>query len=51
MPLVSDGSPILNGYELNTYKEIVDDMVVSLSFYGRAINSLSDDDVRISKRI
>ncbi len=51
LPIVSDGSPILNGYELNTYKEVIDDMVVSLSFYGRAINSLSDDDVRISKRL
>ncbi len=51
LPIVSDGSPILNGYELNTYKEIVDDMVFSLSLYGRAVNSLSDDDVRISKRL
>ena len=51
LPIVSDGSPILNGYEINTYKEVVDDMVVSLSFYGRAINSLNNEDVRISKRI
>ena len=51
LPIVADGSPILNGYELNTYKEVVDDMVVSLSLYGRAINSLTDDDVRISKRL
>ncbi len=51
LPIVSDGSPILNGYEINTYKEVVDDMVLSLSLYGRAITSLSDDDVRISKRL
>ena len=51
IPIVSDGSPILNGYEINTYQEIADDMVISLSLYGRAINSLSDDDVRISKRL
>ncbi len=51
IPLVSDGSPILNGYDISSYKEILDDMVVSLGFYGRAINSLSDDDVRISKRL
>ena len=51
LPIVSDGSPILNGYEINTYKEVVDDMVFSLSLYGRAITSLSDDDVRISKRL
>ena len=51
LPIVSDGSPILNGYEINTYKEVADDMIFSLSLYGRAINSLSDDDVRISKRL
>ena len=51
LPLVSDGSPILNGYEISSYKEIIDEMVVSLSAYGRAINSLSNDDVRISKRL
>ena len=42
LPIVSDGSPILNGYEINTYKEIADNMIVSLSYYGRAINSLED---------
>ena len=51
LPIVSDGSPILNGYEISSYREIVDDMVFSLSFYGRTINSLSDDDVRVSKRL
>tara|TARA_Y100001970_G_C14253079_1_gene873238 strand:+ start:4382 stop:6622 length:2241 start_codon:yes stop_codon:yes gene_type:complete len=51
LPIASDGLPILNGYEVSSYKEIVDEMVVSLSFYGRAINSLSDDDVRVSKRL
>ena len=50
-PIVSDGSPILNGYELNTFKEISDEMVFSFALYGRAINSLTDDDVRISKRL
>ena len=51
LPIVSDGSPILNGYDINTYKEIADNMILSLSYYGRAINSLSDDDVRVSKRL
>ena len=51
LPIVADVSPILNGYEISSYKEIIDDMVVSLSFYGRAINSLTDDDVRVSKRL
>ncbi len=51
LPIVSDGSPILNGYEINTYKEIADNMIVTLSYYGRAINSLEDEDVRVSKRL
>ncbi len=51
LPIISDGSPILNGYDVSSYREIVDDMIVSLSFYGRTINSLTDDDVRISKRL
>ena len=41
----------LNGYELNTYKEISDEMIFSFSLYGRTVNSLTDDDVRISKRL
>ncbi len=51
LPIVSDGLPILNGYEMSSYKEIADEMVVSFAVYGRAINSLQDEDVRISKRL
>ena len=51
LPIVSDGSPILNGYELNTYKEIVDDMIFSFALYGRSISSLNNEDVRVSKRL
>ena len=51
IPIVSDGSPILNGYELNTYNEISDEMIFSFSLYGRAISSLTNDDVRVSKRL
>jgi outer membrane protein insertion porin family len=51
LPIVSDGSPITNGYQITGYQELVDDMVVSLGFYGRAVNSLTDNDVRVSKRL
>ena len=51
LPVVADGSPIINGYDITGYKEFIDDMVVTLGFYGRAVNSLSDDDVRVSKRL
>jgi len=52
IPIVSDGFPILNGYEFSTYKEIADEMIFSFSVYGRVIQSLqSGEDVRISKRL
>ncbi len=51
LPVYADGSPIVNGYEVTSYKKMMDNMVLSLGFYGRAINSLSDEDVRVSKRL
>ncbi len=51
IPLASDESPILNGYDITGYKEVVDNMVVSAGIYTRAINSLTGDDVRASKRL
>ena len=52
VPVVSSGSDIVNGYKFSAYKEIADEMVVSLGIYTRAINSLeSNKDVRVSKRL
>ncbi len=51
LPLVSDNSSILNGYDFTNYLKIVEDAVTSFSLYGRAINSVSNDDVRISQRV
>ena len=51
LPLVADGSPIMNGYSITGYRELLDDMIVSLGFYGRAVNSLTGDDVRVSNRL
>ena len=51
IPLVSDNASILNGYEFTNYLEIVEDTVSSFSLYGRAINSIGNDDVRVSKRV
>tara|TARA_S200000501_G_scaffold222417_1_gene208654 strand:- start:467 stop:2707 length:2241 start_codon:yes stop_codon:yes gene_type:complete len=51
IPLISETNALLNGYEFNLYEEIADDMVGEFTFYVRAINSLSDDDVRISERL
>ncbi|MDB9826074.1 outer membrane protein assembly factor BamA [Candidatus Pelagibacter sp.] len=50
-PLMSENNEIINGFEVNQYKTLVSDMVARVSVYGRAVNSISGDDVRLSKRI
>ena len=51
LPLYADGSPIMNGYEITTYNKLRDEMIFKLGFFSRAITSLSDEDVRVSKRL
>ena len=52
IPLVSNTNALLNGYEFNAWHEVTDDgMIGKFSFYGRAINSITGDDVRISERL
>jgi outer membrane protein insertion porin family len=51
LPLITDASTIKNSYEFNAHHTFVEDMVGSLSFFSSAVNSLSGDDVRISKRL
>ena len=52
VPLISDGSSIVNSYEFTNYRELLDDMIVSVGVFARAINSLDDKrDVRVSQRI
>ena len=51
LPILSDGPSIVNGYDITGYKEIIDDMVFSAGLYARAINSIGDKDVRVSKRL
>ena len=51
MPIVSDNSAILNGYEFTNYLELVEDTISSFSLYTRAINAVGNEDVRISQRV
>jgi outer membrane protein insertion porin family len=52
LPLLSDGYSIINGYQVTGYKEILEDSVLSMGIYTRAINSLdSNKDARVSKRM
>ncbi len=51
IPVTSDDSTIINGYTFTNYKELSDDLIISTGIYTRAANSLSNDDVRVSKRL
>ena len=51
LPVISNTASILNSYSFTAYAEPVDDMVISSGFLVRAVNSLSNDDVRVSKRL
>ena len=50
IPIVSEDSAFYNSYEFTTFNQI-SDMITRLSVQGSAINSIGDDDVRISKRL
>ncbi len=50
IPLVSEDTAFYNSYEFTTFNQI-SDMVTRFSIQGSAINSIGDEDVRISKRL
>jgi outer membrane protein insertion porin family len=51
LPLVSERNEIVNAIEFVKYQKLVKDMVGRMSIYGKAINTISDEDVRVSKRL
>ena len=51
IPIISDTSALINGYEFNYYTELLEEMIGTFSFYGKTINSITGDDVRISERL
>ena len=51
IPIISDDGTIYHGYQLTGYKEVINDMVVSTGIYSGAVNSLTNNDVRVSKRL
>jgi len=50
LPIVSDNNEIVNSFETSKYQKLLD-TVTKLSFYAKAVNTLSNEDVRISKRL
>jgi len=52
LPMISENNEISNTFLYSKYKNLnpTSNMIGRLSFYAKAINSLDDNDVRISKR-
>ena len=51
LPLISNDGALVNSYEFSKFHELRDEMILAFNLYGKAINSLTGEDVRISKRI
>ena len=51
LPVISDDSAITNGYEFTNWKTLLPTITTETSFYAKAINSMSGEDVRLSKRL
>ena len=51
IPLITDDGSLYNSYSISIFKEPVDNLIISTGFYVGSINSVSNEDVRISKRL
>ena len=50
IPVISEEYSLGNVYDFKTWYKLPNDMVTSINFFGRAVNSLTGDDVRITNR-
>lgn len=51
IPIISENYAMLNGYEYTKWIDFENDLITKINFYGRAKNSLTGDDVRVSERL
>ncbi len=51
IPVLTDDAALSNSITISNYYPITDEMIFSLNFHTKAINSLNDEDVRLSKRL
>ena len=51
IPLISDEYSFLNGFESEKWFKLENDMITNFGVYGRAINSVNDEDVRVTDRV
>jgi outer membrane protein insertion porin family len=48
---VGENQTLINGYEITSFNEYMDDQILSLSVFAKAANSFGNDDVKISDRL
>ena len=51
IPLYTDDNTLENMFKFSKYYSLKDEMIFSLKFYTKAVNSLTGDDVRVTKRV
>ena len=51
LPLISETSEVINTVDMARYYSLTNDIVGKVSLYGSAAQSISGDDVRLSKRL
>ncbi len=51
LPVIADSQSITNILRYRTYHSFNENLVGALKIYGAAVNSINDDDVRLSKRL
>ena len=51
IPILTDDSALSISITISNYYPITDEMIFSINFHTKSINSLNDDDVRLSKRL
>mgnify|MGYP001972704009 CR=1 FL=1 len=51
IPMVSDNYELRNSYEVSKYQELYNGMISTITFTASAVNGITGEDVRISKRV
>tara|TARA_B100000767_G_scaffold233995_1_gene226593 strand:+ start:2730 stop:4970 length:2241 start_codon:yes stop_codon:yes gene_type:complete len=51
IPLATQDNAFLNGFDVTRYQKFENGMLTNISAFGRMINSISDEDVRLTNRL
>tara|TARA_B100000886_G_scaffold337630_1_gene298758 strand:- start:1655 stop:3898 length:2244 start_codon:yes stop_codon:yes gene_type:complete len=51
LPIISENNSLTNAYVFNYYDELYQDNVTKFSFFAKAANSLTNDNIKLSERI